>query len=84
MQNDEQRGKLRKMVLKASIEQDNLDLALGYLRYEALRKIKGFEFTTLIGRNLHGENFDEMVDALVLGGTVMGNISTTEHKKREV
>lgn len=48
------------------------EIALGYLRYEALRKINGFQFTTLRGRNLNGENFDGMVDELVLGGTILG------------
>ncbi len=42
------------------------DLALGFLRYEALRKLNVVEFAVLIERNLRGENFDEMIDEWLL------------------
>lgn len=41
-------------------------LALGYLRYEALRKLAPRQFSDLHKRNLKGENFDAMVDEMVL------------------
>lgn len=44
----------------------NFELALGHLRYEALRKLTPLQFAALHKRNLAGENFDEMVDVLVL------------------
>jgi hypothetical protein len=47
---------------------DKLDLAAGYLRYEALRKLDWFAFKDLCARNIRGENFDDMVDELVLKG----------------
>ena len=42
------------------------ELALGFLRYEALRKLTPRKFSELHVRNLRGENFDEMVDKLVV------------------
>lgn len=42
------------------------DLALGYLRYETIRKLNIREFSELHRRNINsGENFDEIVDDLV-------------------
>jgi hypothetical protein len=40
------------------------ELAIGYRRYEALRKLNAREFSELCQRNLKGENFDQMVDDL--------------------
>ena len=42
------------------------ELALGYLRYEALRKLNPRQFSALNKRNMAGENFDEMVDEMVV------------------
>ena len=42
------------------------ELTLGYLRYEALRKLKPLQFEELHKRNLKGENFDGMVDKLII------------------
>ncbi len=44
----------------------NRELALGFFRYEALRKLKPLQFEELHNRNLHGENFDGMVDELII------------------
>lgn len=41
------------------------DLAVGFLRYEALRKLKPYQFEALHKRNLAGEFFDDMVDELI-------------------
>lgn len=41
------------------------ELALGWLRYEAVRKLNVVEFANLIDRNLKGERFDDMVDELI-------------------
>jgi hypothetical protein len=38
----------------------------GWLRYEALRKLNVMEFAGLFERNIRGENFDEMIDELIL------------------
>lgn len=46
-------------------ERTHIELAIGYLRYEALRKLNTTQFKYLHQRNSLGENFDEMVDALV-------------------
>jgi len=42
----------------------NEELALGFLRYEALRKVSPLRFYELHTRNLAGENFDNMVTRL--------------------
>ena len=42
------------------------EIILGYLRYESLRKLSPMEYTALYQRNLHGENFDEMVTKIVI------------------
>jgi hypothetical protein len=36
-------------------------LALGWLRYEELRRFSVAAYQCLVARNLDGENFDEMV-----------------------
>jgi len=40
-------------------------LALGYMRYEVIRKLSPRHFTELHQRNLKGENFDDMVTELI-------------------
>lgn len=43
------------------------DLALGYLRYEAVRKLTTSQFQKLCGTSLYeGTPFDTLIDALVL------------------
>ena len=44
------------------------ELALGYLRYEALRKLSPRQFDVIHMRNTGGkyERFDDMIDELVL------------------
>lgn len=45
------------------------DLALGWLRYEALRKLGPKRFAELCERNIKdGERFDDMVDELIVKG----------------
>ena len=41
------------------------ELAIGYARYEALRRLSPHQYTELHRRNLAGERFDDMVDAMV-------------------
>ena len=43
---------------------------VGSLRYETLRKLTPRQYTELHKRNMAGENFDEMVDALMLPDVV--------------
>jgi hypothetical protein len=52
-------------------------LALGFLRYEALRKVNPAQFAELYRRNMHGDNFDRMVDVLA-GVSVPTMEETTE------
>ncbi len=41
-------------------------LALGWLRYEELRRFSVAAYQCLVSRNLEGENFDEMVTGEML------------------
>lgn len=43
------------------------EAAIGYARYEALRLLNVAQFSELYWRNLAGENFDAMVDAMAAG-----------------
>lgn len=45
-----------------------IELARGFLRYEALRKLNPRQFMDLKLRNINGEIFDRMVDELVAKG----------------
>lgn len=40
------------------------ELAIGFLRFEALRQLNPRQFAELHARNQRGENFDSMVDEL--------------------
>lgn len=42
------------------------ELALGFLRYEALRKLNARQYGELIWLNLAGENFDGLIDEIVV------------------
>jgi hypothetical protein len=45
-----------------------LELAIGFIRYEALRKLNALEYANLCRRNRAGERFDDLVDGLIRGG----------------
>ena len=45
------------------------ELALGWLRYEAVRKMNPRQFGEMCKRNLGGEFFDDIVTEAVLGFT---------------
>jgi hypothetical protein len=49
----------------AQIKKRPEELALGYLRYEALRKLNAGDFLALKFMEELGKNFDEMVDELI-------------------
>ena len=59
---------LTKAVNKVIAERTPDELALGWLRYEALRKLNPRQYGELHARNLAGENFDAMVTAIVAKG----------------
>ena len=42
------------------------ELAVGWLRYEALRLLTPLKFAQLYQFNLNGENFDDMVTKLII------------------
>lgn len=47
-------------------ERSSGEMALGFARYEALRRVSPRQYRELHNRNMKGENFDGMVDMLVL------------------
>jgi hypothetical protein len=54
------------LVAQAMTERDPRELAIGYLRYEALRKLGPHRYALLCQRNIHeGKRFDDLVDELL-------------------
>ncbi len=51
---------------KQRIEFSNVELAIGRARFEALRRLNPSQFADLHKRNLQGENFDKMIDDLIV------------------
>ena len=52
---------------KEAMESKNIaELTQGYLRYEAIRILNARQFAELCARNVNGENFDGMVDKLIV------------------
>lgn len=60
---------LERLVIQHMDGKYHKHLALDSLRYEALRKLNPRQYAELHKRNMKGENFDAMVDALVLDNT---------------
>jgi len=52
---------LELLVARAIAEYDVKELALGFLRYEALRRMNPNQFKEIHKRNLAGERFDDIV-----------------------
>ena len=54
------------LVAQAMTERDPKELALGFLRYEALRKLGPASYSELCRRNIEaGYRFDDLVDELI-------------------
>jgi hypothetical protein len=49
-------------IRRAKARRDPDTLALGYIRYEAIRKMKLPELVEIHKRNLRGERFDDLID----------------------
>ena len=63
---------------------NNIELAIGYMRYETLRKLNNRKFAYLNKLNLEGRNFDDMVDEIAAGtfdwsGMELSGICTEDH-----
>jgi hypothetical protein len=57
---------MEKIIAKA-IEKRNLpELALGYVRYEILRRVTPFYYKDMCDRCMRGKRFDDLVDELVM------------------
>lgn len=57
---------LEQLVEKCVAEHDVKELALGFLRYETLRRMNPNQFKELHQRNLAGERFDDIVTEVLL------------------
>ena len=58
--------RISERVVKLVSERALTELSLGFMRYEALRKLNPPKFAELHWRNIKGERFDDMVDELVV------------------
>ena len=58
---------IEKAIWKVRHRIKNHDVCLGYLRYEAVRKLNAADFAQIHMRNISGENFDTMIDELIGG-----------------
>lgn len=54
------------LVLQTMDTEGDYERAKGWLRYEVLRTMDIRRFTELVERNVAGENFDEMVDKIIV------------------
>ena len=63
---DKIQQKMRPLVLHTINTEGDYERAKGWLRYEALRTMDIRRFTELVNRNIAGENFDEMVDQIIV------------------
>lgn len=67
MLNETQQTKKNDLLRKTYNRRSSFDLAEGYLRYEALRKLNVSQFRALFLAHVAGtKTFDELVDELVL------------------
>ena len=57
---------LDNLITKVKDSYTENELAIGYLRYEALRKLSPLAFQSVHQRNLDGTNFDSIIDQLIL------------------
>lgn len=58
----------RATIIEDALQRNNpSELAIGYMRYETLRKLNTRRFAYLNKLNLEGRNFDDMVDEIAAG-----------------
>lgn len=59
--------KLRDLICRTVEERYEAEMALGFLRYEELRKLNAKQFAALHASNIKGEGrFDDLVDAMII------------------
>jgi len=66
MQKDIIQQKLRRIILDRTHSAGDYEKTKGLLRYEALRKLSTHEMFDLRTRTFRGENFDDIVDQLIV------------------
>lgn len=57
---------LQRKICETLNERGQGEMALGYLRYEALRILHPQQFKEIYRRNIAGEHFDTMIDTLIM------------------
>ena len=62
-----QQARYNEVICQAMDSHNSAELAIGFIRYEALRKLNARQFAELSARNRQGERFDDMVDGLITG-----------------
>lgn len=64
---DDDKDKLWEAIDKAASKQAYAELSLGWMRYEAVRKLSAREFADIFQRVVReGTFFDDIIDALIL------------------
>ena len=64
--NPTQKQTLQRKASTAMESKNIAELTQGYLRYEAIRILNARQFAELCARNANGENFDGMIDELIM------------------
>ena len=77
----ERRGFQIELSIEDALQRNNpSELAIGYMRYETLRKLKPRQFAYLNKLNLEGRNFDGMVDDIAAGTFDWSGMAEQENK----
>jgi hypothetical protein len=67
---DEQKNRNRQIIREYALQLNDKHgthaLAEGYLRYQLVRRLPLFKLAELFNRNLHGENYDDLVDEMIV------------------
>ena len=76
------RGFQIELFIEDALQRNNpSELAIGYMRYETLRKLNTRRFAYLNKLNLEGRNFDDMVDEIAAGTFDWSGMMQEENKR---
>ena len=68
--------------IEGALQRNNTrELAIGYMRYETLRKLNTRRFAYLNKLNLEGLNFDDMVDEIAAGTFDWSGLMQEENRR---
>ena len=76
-------GSLDRLVRLCVANHTPEELALGWLRYECVRKLNARAFAELCKRNISGENFDHMVTSAMADWKLVNEPNAYKDTQRE-